>query len=103
MRVGHVVGLRLASVLGKGGIGSPVVRVVRVHSLSARSGTHSDEPLNEKRPNSPSLCGVNSLLRRCGHNTGSSCAGGGGTRWERHPLWGGTALCALQAPAEGVG
>jgi hypothetical protein len=54
VRVGHVVGLRLASVLGKGGIGSPVVRVVRVHSLSARSGTHSDEPLNEKRPNSPS-------------------------------------------------
>ena len=54
VRVGHVAGLRLASVLGKRGIGSPVVGVVRVHSLSARSGTPSDEPLNEKRPNSPS-------------------------------------------------
>ena len=52
MRVGLVAGMRWASVLGKGGIGSPVVRVVQVHSLSARSGTHSDEPLFEKRSNS---------------------------------------------------
>ena len=39
MRVGLVAGMRLASVLGKGGIGSPMVRVVRVHPPTARSGT----------------------------------------------------------------
>ena len=47
--------------------------------------------------------GVNSVLRRCGHSTGSSCAGGGGTRWERYPLGGRYCFLCASGASRGRG